>query len=145
MVVKLNPAGLTGTKWYEYAIRFLFGGLITALTGAIAREWGPAVAGLFLAFPAIFPASVTLLEKHERQRKEQKGLHGERRAGAAAADEAMGAAMGSTGLLLFAAISWLLIPRFPLAPVLAGATCAWLLGAMSVWAIRKKKLFRRLF
>jgi hypothetical protein len=39
-------------------------------------EWGPAVVGLFLAFPAIFPASATLIEKHERQRKQRQGLTG---------------------------------------------------------------------
>jgi hypothetical protein len=30
---------------------------------------GPRVGGLFLAFPAIFPASATLVEKHEKQKK----------------------------------------------------------------------------
>jgi hypothetical protein len=53
-----------------------FGGLITAIAGVIAKQFGPAVAGLFLAFPAMFPASATLIEKHEKQKKEKKGLHG---------------------------------------------------------------------
>ena len=42
----------------------------------IAPKWGPGIGGLFLAFPAIFPASDTLIEKHERRRKQKKGLQG---------------------------------------------------------------------
>jgi hypothetical protein len=33
-------------------------------------------AGLLLAFPAIFPAGATLIEKDEKEKKEKKGLHG---------------------------------------------------------------------
>jgi len=58
---------------------------MTVIAGAIASRFGPAVGGLFLAFPAIFPASVTLVEKHVRQQKEEKGLRGARRGKEAAA------------------------------------------------------------
>ena len=60
-------------------VRFVFGGAITVGAGLLARKFGPAVGGLFLAFPAIFPASATLIEKHEREKKERKGSTGERR------------------------------------------------------------------
>jgi hypothetical protein len=36
---------------------------MTAIPGWIASKYGPVVGGLFLAFPAIFPASATLVEK----------------------------------------------------------------------------------
>ena len=145
MIVKLDLAGLKETTWRQYLIRFLFGGLITAIAGGIGKEWGPVVAGLFLAFPAIFPASATLVEKHERQRKERQGLHGERRGMEAAADDAMGAAIGAIGLLAFAAICWRLIPRCSAVLVLPGATLAWFLVAGSVWILRKRgwRLFAR--
>ena len=55
MIVEFDPSAFKETKGYEYVVRFVFGGLITAIAGAIGKEWGPAVAGLFLAFPAIFP------------------------------------------------------------------------------------------
>ncbi len=55
----------------DYAIRFLFGGLITVAAGIIAKRFGPGIGGLFLAFPAIFPASATLIEKHEKEKKEE--------------------------------------------------------------------------
>jgi hypothetical protein len=56
MVVKTDFAGLTTTRWHEYAIRFAVGGAITVIAGLITRKWGPGIGGLFLAFPAIFPA-----------------------------------------------------------------------------------------
>jgi hypothetical protein len=67
MMIRIDLAGLRRTKWHDYAIRSLFGGLITAAAGLIAQRWGPGIGGLFLAFPAIFPASATLVEKHEKQ------------------------------------------------------------------------------
>jgi hypothetical protein len=79
-----------------------FDGLITPIAGVIAKQFGPAVGGLFLAFPAIFPASATLIEKHEKQKKEKRGLHGVPRGREAASMDAAGAAMGSIGLLQFA-------------------------------------------
>jgi hypothetical protein len=66
MRISVNLSALRKTKWYEYAIRFVFGGAITAFAGVVAKEYGPVLGGLFLAFPAIFPASATLLERHER-------------------------------------------------------------------------------
>ena len=138
MIVKLDLAGLRETKWHEYLIRFLFGGLITAIAGAIGKEWGPVVAGLFLAFPAIFPASATLVEKHERERKQRKGLQGEQRGIEAAADDAMGAAIGAIGLIVFAAICWLLIPRYSPVLILAGAMLAWFVVASLIWILRKR-------
>jgi uncharacterized membrane protein (GlpM family) len=143
MIVKADPSGVKETKWYEYVIRFVFGGLITVIAGAIGKKWGPGIAGLFLAFPAIFPASATLVEKHERERKQREGLHGERRGIDAAADDALGAAMGSAGLLAFSSICWLFIPRYSLGLVLAFATLAWWLTAVSIWFLRKRRgMFR---
>ena len=71
----------------------------------------PRTGGLFLAFPAIFSASATLIEKHERERKEKVGLRGTRRGKEAAALDAAGAALASLGLLAFGAAIWLLAPR----------------------------------
>jgi hypothetical protein len=139
MTVKTDPSGLKDTKWHEYIVRFLVGGVITVIAGLIATKWGPGVGGLFLAFPAIFPASVTLVEKHERQRKQRKGLDGEKRGVDAAAADATGAAMGSLGLIVFAAICWWFIPRYQAAFVLGAATFAWCLVSVSAWVIRKRR------
>jgi hypothetical protein len=143
MTIQVDPSGLKQTKWHEYALRFVAGGVITVIAGVIARKWGPGIGGLFLAFPAIFPASATLIEKHERQRKQERGLHGEERGADAAAIDALGAAMGSVGLVAFAGICWWLIPRYPAPWALGGATVAWLLVSFSIWTIRQRR--RRLF
>ena len=136
-LIKINLSGLKETKWHEYVLRFVAGGIITVIAGIIARKWGPEIGGLFLAFPAIFPASATLIEKRERQRKQKKGLHGEKRGTDAAAIDALGAAMGGVGLVAFAGICWWLIPRYPAPLALAGATITWLLVSLSVWTIRQ--------
>jgi hypothetical protein len=60
-------------------------GAVTVIAGLIAARFGPVVGGLFLAFPAIFPASATLIERHVRERREKAGLSGTRRGGDAAA------------------------------------------------------------
>jgi uncharacterized protein DUF3147 len=143
MIVQIDPAGFKEAKWHEQVLRFVFGGLITAAAGAIGKKWGPGVAGLFLAFPAIFPASVTLVEKHERERKQRKGLHGQQRGIDAASDDAAGAAMGSVGLLGFAAICWLFFPRYFPILVLAAAALIWFLTAVSIWLLRKR-IWKRL-
>ena len=68
MRVYFDVSVLRGTKWDEYVSRFLFGGAITLIAGILAKRYGPVFGGLFLAFPAIFPSSVTLVEKHERRK-----------------------------------------------------------------------------
>lgn len=138
MVVKLDSSTVRETHWYEYLLRFLFGGLITAAAGILAERFGPIIGGVFLAFPAIFPASATLIEKHERKRKESKGLNGSQRGREVAALEASGSAMGSLGLLLFAALLWVLLPQHRSWLVLLGATCAWAAASAGIWHLRRK-------
>src|SRR6266480_3107101 len=111
MNIRVKLSALRETRWHEYLIRFVLGGLATVGTGAIASLFGPQTGGLFLAFPAIFCASATLIEKHERERKERAGVRGARRGKEAAALDAAGAALGSFGLLVLAPRSgcWLTI------------------------------------
>jgi hypothetical protein len=139
MIVQVGIEGLKKTTWHEYVVRFVFGGLISAATGAIGEKWGPVIAGLFLAFPAIFPASATLIQKHERQRKERHGLRGEQRGMEAAADDAMGTAMGSMGLAVFAVIGWLWLRVHSPVLTLAAATAGWASMAVVLWIFRKRR------
>jgi Protein of unknown function (DUF3147) len=135
MLVKFNTAKLAHIEWGQYAIRFVLGGTITAIAGLLAEKFGPTVGGLFLAFPAIFPASVTLIEKSERTKKHEKGMHGEKRARAAAAVETYGAALGSIAMACFAGFIWRLLPAHPAALVLPLATVLWTVCAVVIWAI----------
>jgi hypothetical protein len=137
MQIQVDPSGLKNTKWYEYAVRFLFGGLITALTGVIAQKFGPVIGGLFLAFPAIFPASVTLIEKHEKRKKQKAGLDGTERGRGAASVDAAGAAIGSIGLLAFAWLVSRFIPSHNPWLILCASTAVWLTISVLIWQIRK--------
>ena len=138
MRIEIDPSALRKTRWHEFGVRFLSGGLITAATGMIAKEFGPGVGGLFLAFPAIFPASATLIEKHEKQKKERAGVHGSARGRKAAAVDAAGAAIGSIGLLVFALlVKRLLVSHSPWL-VLTGSTGVWLAVSLILWQIRKR-------
>ncbi len=94
------------------------------------------VGGLFLAFPAIMPATITLVEKHERERKEQAGLSGSRRGEEVASLEAAGAALGSIGLMAFAAVIWLTIPTMTWLAFLA-ACAAWIVVSLLMWFARR--------
>jgi hypothetical protein len=137
MRIRVDLSALRQTKWHDYAVRFLFGGLVTALAGIIAKKFGPGIGGLFLAFPAIFPASATLIEKHEKEKKESLGLNGSARGRSAASVDAAGSSMGSIGLFVFALVVWQVIQRDRAWIVLAGATLLWLAVSVAVWQIRR--------
>ena len=144
MKIQIHSEVLGETKWYEYAVRFLFGGSITALAGIIAKNFGAEIGGLFLAFPAIFPASATLIEKHEKQEKERLGLNGTKRAAQAASLDAAGAAIGTIGLACFALVVWKVISNHTAWLVLLGASLLWMGLAFLLWQIRKRfALYRR--
>ncbi|SRR5579884_3215205 len=137
MKLRLNFASLRATRFHEYAVRFLFGGLITAIAGVVARWWGAELAGLLLAFPAIFPASATLVEKHQVERKHRCGQHGSKRGREAAALDASGAVAGCLGLLTFGILIWQLLTRLPPVLVLIIAAVAWFAVSFAAWRIRK--------
>ena len=143
MVIRFKLSALKNTRSYEYAIRFVLGGLATVATGQIARLYGPATGGLFLAFPAIFCASVTLVEKHERERKQKAHRLGTRRGQDAAAQEAAGTALGSFGLLAFGTVIWLMLPTTGTAWSFAIAIAAWLFVSTSLWWVRRYARVRR--
>lgn len=137
MVVHFKTSALRQGQPSEYVARFALGGLATVMAGVIADLWGPAAGGLMLAFPAIFCASATLIEKHERQRKAQKGLPGERRGKGAAALDAAGAGWGSIGLMAFAVVIWSQAARWPAAVCLVVASLFWFGIAVSMWRLRR--------
>ena len=138
MNISVSLSGLARTKPLEFALRFVFGGIVTALAGLIATQFGPVVGGIFLAFPSIFPATATLIEKHEAKKKKQEGMHGRYLAKCAAGADAAGAAMGTVGLLAFGMLVWQLSESVAPWMVLTTATIAWFAVAMTVWMIRKK-------
>ena len=72
--IRFSPSSLREGRWYEYLIRFALGGAATVFTGLVSSRYGASIGGLFLALPAIFCASATLIEKHEIRRKREAGF-----------------------------------------------------------------------
>ena len=67
---------------------------------------------LFLAFPAILPASLTLVKEHDGRRK--------------TCDDARGSRLGALGMLAFAIVVAILAPRVhPAIALVAGRRSTW--------------------
>jgi hypothetical protein len=122
MRVSARLERLRQTKPRDLLLRFVFGGVITVAASLIATRFGPVVGGLFLAFPAILPASLTLLAQHARNTPP---------AGA----DAYGSIFGSVGLLAFAAVIWVLGVVVPAWLVLSLAMLVWIVIACGTWAL----------
>jgi hypothetical protein len=138
MLIQIDLSSLREVKWHEYLTRFVLGGLITLVTGIIAKCYGPVTGGLFLALPVIFPASATLLEKHERDKKRRAGIAFTLRGRLAAALDACGAAMGAIAMLGFAAFVWRALPIGHTGVILGIAAVLWLFLATFLWYVRKR-------
>jgi Protein of unknown function (DUF3147) len=143
--IEVDLSALKETKPREYAVRFLFGGLCTVSAGLIAKHFGPGVGGLFLAFPAIFPAGASLIESHEKRRKAQINSDGTNRGRVAASLDSAGASVGCIGLLGFAFVLWKGLHTHSGAVTVSTAGIAWLLLSYALWRIRASRIltFRR--
>jgi hypothetical protein len=106
---------------WEYLVRFAFGGAVTALAGWAGNKYGPAIGGMFMAFPAILPASLTLVAQHGGRRD--------------AIDDARGSRVGVVALAGFALVVLLEAQRWPPIAVLGAALGAWILIAAGAWWI----------
>jgi len=124
----LEPVGLDWAKLSkasppELLIRFVFGGgiaLVAAISGSL---FGPRFGGLFLAFPAVLPATVTLIEKKE----------GTTNAWA----DASGGVLGAIGLAAFAFTALQLLRADPVV-ALALALLAWLLVSGGLYFLSRE-------
>jgi Protein of unknown function (DUF3147) len=136
MKIQIDTEGLRNAKWYEYALRFFFGGAMTVATGIIAKKFGPTVGGLFLAFPAIFPAGATLIAAHEKEKKVRAGFQPGCRGKYAVALDAAGATMGAIGLMIFALLVFKLLSRdLPAVVALVSSALVWFIASVAIWRL----------
>ena len=120
---------IRSAKPKELGIRFAFGALVALLAGILGLLVGPKFGGLFLAFPAILPASLTLIEKKEGLTK--------------AWSDASGGILGAIGMLCFALTAMLLLPWNPLAALLL-ALLIWIVVSTGLYFLfRVSGLFLR--
>ena len=140
-MVEAKLSVLKETRPHEYLIRFVFGGAATVMAGLVAKHFGPGLGGLFLAFPAIFPATATLIEAHEKRRLAKSGHDGTNRGRMAASIDAAGAALGCAGLAGFAVVLWFMLPRHNALLAMITALAVWVVLSVVLWEIRKMRVF----
>jgi hypothetical protein len=100
--------------------RFAAGALTSIASGAVTLAAGPRAGGIFLAFPAILAASLTLIADEEDL--------------AVAREDARGAVFGAVAMATFAAIAFVTLSGLPGALALALATAGWLAVALGGYA-----------
>jgi hypothetical protein len=110
-------------------VRFAFGFGVSALVGVVTLVFGDRVGGLFLAFPAILPASLTLIAENDGRRKAEV--------------DAAGATIGGIALAAFGAVSWFLLPRIPPAWAELTALAAWSALALGLYLLVRSRLRSR--
>ncbi len=112
----------------DLVVRFGFGFVVSAVAGVIAMTLGARAGGIMLGFPAILPATLTLIEKKQ---SEQDAEHDD-----------IGAILGAAALIVFAIVGWQLFPRIAAAGALAAAAAAWLVAALVLYAALSPTLRR---
>ena len=137
MSIRIDWSSSTEITMRQFLLRFVFGGLCTAAAGLIAKFYGPAIGGLFLAFPAIFPAAATLIQSHEKMRKARIGKDGAKRGLDAAALDAFGATLGCLGLIGFAISLWKLVTVMTAARTLGVASASWALISFGAYFVKQ--------
>jgi uncharacterized membrane protein (GlpM family) len=123
-MVGVSSGALREVPRGDLAVRFAFGVVISAVAAIIATVAGSHIGGIFLAFPSILPATLTLIEKEDSKRE--------------AEDEDVGAVLGATSLFGFAGTCWLLLPRIGAAGALDCAAAVWLVAAICLYVAFRK-------
>lgn len=99
----------------DLGYRFVAGAATSVAAGILTLALGARAGGIFLAFPAILAASLTLIEDQEDS--------------AEAREDARGAVMGGCALAAFAAVGALTFGSLDSAAALALASVAWFVAA----------------
>src|SRR5215207_5267770 len=100
----------------DLLVRFLFGAVTSAVAGSLSILFSPIMGGVFLAFPAILAASLTLIAEEEDRRE--------------AREDARGATVGAVALAGFAAIGVLAFTEIAWPPALAAAFAGWVVASL---------------
>jgi hypothetical protein len=113
----------------DLMIRFAFGFVVSVIAGVVTLAVGDRAGGLFLAFPAILPASLTLIAEKEGDSQAEV--------------DAGGALLGAFALVAFAVVSWQALGRVPLVPAELAAAAAWLAVSVGAYFAIRRAMRRR--
>lgn len=116
---KADPGKIKSERFSDYAIRFLFGAGIALVAAVVGMKLGPKAGGVLLGFPAILPASLTLIQKKEGKNE--------------ASIDSIGAVLGATALIVFAVVVAVAATGWGVLPGLLTALIVWLLVAVGLY------------
>lgn len=128
-VVGVDLGALRNLPVSDLLVRFGFGATISAVAGVISVLFGSEPGGILLAFPAILPATLTLIEKDEDEGQ--------------AEDLDVGSILGAAALASFAIVVWQFMEDSSASAVLALATATWLLTAAVLYLALRLTIVRR--
>jgi Protein of unknown function (DUF3147) len=112
----------------KYLPRFAFGAGIALVAGLVGMKFGPVIGGIFLGFPAVLPASLTLIQKDAGKED--------------AAIDALGASLGAVAMVAYAVLIVFAIRSWGVIPTIAAALVLWLGVALSLYAAASRFLPR---
>lgn len=118
----LDLSELKNIKPGDLILRFGFGAAISVIAGASGAAFGATVGGLLLAFPAILPAALTLIERRDGN--------------VAAVHDVGGAVFGGLGLVAFGDMATVALGRIPAWGALLSALGAWAIVGVSLYVAR---------
>jgi hypothetical protein len=127
--VSSDSGRLRDTRPRDLVIRFAFGFAVSVIAGFVSLGIGDRAGGLFLAFPAILPASLTLIA--DKEGKSQAEV------------DAGGALIGAAALVAFAVVAWQSLTRLPLVVAETAAFVAWLAASVAAYFAIRSAIRRR--
>jgi len=119
LIPRAAPEKVKDKGFSDYAVRFAFGAGIALVAGVIGMVFGPRVGGLFLGFPAILPASLTLIQKKEGRQE--------------ASIDSIGALLGALAMIVFAVLITVFATRLGAVTSVFVALAAWLVVAAALY------------
>jgi len=121
LVPEFKPDEVTKQKPSAYLLRFAFGAAISLIAGIIGMIFGPKVGGVLLGFPAILPASLTLIEKKEGSEQ--------------ASVDSIGAILGAVAMVGFAVVVSLWVTKLGVVLSIVIALVVWLVVAALLYLL----------
>ena len=125
---EVTPSDIAEHGVKDYAVRFAFGAAIALVAGMLGMWLGPKLGGVFLGFPAILPASLTLIQKKDGKQQ--------------AAIDSEGAVLGAVAFVAFAIVVAVAIMRLGVVPTVIVGLIVWTMIAVALYAVARI-VFRR--